>query len=287
MVTMKITDILEPNSNISAVWQKEGIEFHWWTGCAFKHKHGDFYEILIIAEGACSHITEYGSETLGRGVLVFMPKFSDHEIQPALSLSCVHMNFSVEKNLFKALCDIINPSLYDMLNIQKKHIVLSMKEVELEFFIESIRSLYVLKPSEISLKLSTLKMLISVIINFLDISVRKQEKKEVLPQWFSEILYKLNMPENMILPLSEIYKMSNYSPSMFWKYFKAYMNETPHSYMTRLKIKQACRLLSKTNDTVLSISNALNFDSLSHFSYMFKKQMGMTPMQYRKNLLFF
>jgi len=263
------------------MWNKDGIEFHWWTGHTRRHKHGDYYEIFIVADGGCSHVTQTGTRVLSKGDLVFMPAAFAHEIKLIEGAACIHMNFSVQKELFGVLCDTMNPLLREALADYKYEIVTKLSEEELAFFFDNVRRISTVKTEGNALNTSVLKMLVCAVVVHLSFSIREKERTTIYPQWLCVILNKLDKLENFILPLSEIYKMSNYSTAVFLKYFKTYMNETLQSYVTRKKMEHACFLLAHTHHNVLTISSALNFDSLSHFSSIFKKSVGMTPTQYR------
>ena len=49
-------------------------------------------------------------------------------------------------------------------------------------------------------------------------------------------------------------------------------------------IRKSISLLKNTQKDILEISNELNFPNASYFGTFFKKQMGMSPQQYRKSL---
>ena len=57
--------------------------------------------------------------------------------------------------------------------------------------------------------------------------------------------------------------------------------ETPHQYVTRLRLAEAARLRLSTDRRVLHIVIAVGFENASHFSVQFKRDYGMTPLAYR------
>lgn len=46
-------------------------------------------------------------------------------------------------------------------------------------------------------------------------------------------------------------------------------------------MKHACAMLKDTNQTVESIADSVGYESVEHFNRLFKKEYGMTPIQYR------
>lgn len=63
--------------------------------------------------------------------------------------------------------------------------------------------------------------------------------------------------------------------------FKAETGLTLNSFITKEKIEEAKCLLRYSDKPILSISYFLGFSSQSHFSQVFKKHTGKTPIEYR------
>jgi AraC-like DNA-binding protein len=55
------------------------------------------------------------------------------------------------------------------------------------------------------------------------------------------------------------------------------------TFITRCKLEEAKILLTYSDKSLADISNYFCFSSQSYFQNVFKKQYGITPMQYRKN----
>lgn len=72
------------------------------------------------------------------------------------------------------------------------------------------------------------------------------------------------------------------SPDHLTRIFKRELGESPVCYVTRRKILRACQLLLTESTTVKDIAYALGFNDHSYFNRVFKKQTGMTPLEYRK-----
>lgn len=85
------------------------------------------------------------------------------------------------------------------------------------------------------------------------------------------------------LTLKEIAGRCNLSPSFFHSLFKLVKNITPHEYLLRLRLSMAKNLLRNSSKSLIEISLMCGFESQSYFSYMFKREVGITPLTYRKN----
>lgn len=65
--------------------------------------------------------------------------------------------------------------------------------------------------------------------------------------------------------------------------FKQYKGISPISYMIQKRIHEAKILLSTTNLQISEISYIVGFTSQSYFAQAFKKSVGISPLQYRKD----
>lgn len=64
--------------------------------------------------------------------------------------------------------------------------------------------------------------------------------------------------------------------------FTRYTGMSPINYLTQRRIQVATELLSSTDYSIAQIASSVGFSSQSYFSQVFRKALGMTPVQYRK-----
>jgi len=74
------------------------------------------------------------------------------------------------------------------------------------------------------------------------------------------------------------------SPFHFQREFRRAFGETPHEFVTRLRMDQAKELLAQTNLSVIDICLQVGFNSLGSFSSLFKRRVGISPGAYRRQL---
>ena len=85
-----------------------------------------------------------------------------------------------------------------------------------------------------------------------------------------------------IRSLAEICQLSL---RQFERRFQARFSLTPQQYLIKLRIQEACEKLTNPNEPIGKIAVELGFYDQSSFTLQFKKQMGQTPYQYRKQYL--
>ncbi len=74
-----------------------------------------------------------------------------------------------------------------------------------------------------------------------------------------------------------------YHPVYIASLFKETTGRSLHQAVLNRRIELACRWLNCTDNSIEEIAFDTGFSSRSHFCTVFKKQMGCSPQQYRKN----
>lgn len=92
----------------------------------------------------------------------------------------------------------------------------------------------------------------------------------------------LNDHYNQKLSNAELLEIANLSPYYFIRLFKKETGKTPHEYLLNIKIEKAKELLAYTGYSITEICFLCGFTEHSHFSKVFKKTTGITPLSYRK-----
>lgn len=77
--------------------------------------------------------------------------------------------------------------------------------------------------------------------------------------------------------------LTGYSPLHLLRLFKQDLGQTPHQYLTAIRLETAKKLLSETDMRLDQISISCGFHSTSHFKSLFKQTIHCTPGVYRKN----
>ena len=71
------------------------------------------------------------------------------------------------------------------------------------------------------------------------------------------------------------------SPSYFLRTYKKVFHQTPYQSLHTQRMERAAQLLNGTDLPVTHISSAVGFDSLTSFSWQFRKRFGLSPLSYR------
>lgn len=86
------------------------------------------------------------------------------------------------------------------------------------------------------------------------------------------------------LTTEELAEVCHLHPTHFIRAFKIKTAQTPHQYITDIRMEYARQLLDRSDRSIVEIAEDAGFYDPAHFSRAFKRHFAMTPTQYRKNL---
>lgn len=81
--------------------------------------------------------------------------------------------------------------------------------------------------------------------------------------------------------MSEAARLAHMSEPTFSRYFKKASGHTFTDMVRALRVANACRLLTLTDNTIASISTAVGYHNLANFNRQFRAVVGVTPRAYR------
>lgn len=100
-----------------------------------------------------------------------------------------------------------------------------------------------------------------------------------------KIISYINSNYTRSLSLKEIAEMASMNSSAFCRYFKENTGKTLLQYIMDMRVGYACKLLAVDGMDISQIALECGFDSITHFNRTFKQLTGLTPTQYRNNVL--
>lgn len=66
--------------------------------------------------------------------------------------------------------------------------------------------------------------------------------------------------------------------------FGRYIGQTPNTYLMRYRMQKSFEMLRGTNRSITEIAITCGFHSASYFSYVFRRETGLIPQDYRKQI---
>lgn len=90
-----------------------------------------------------------------------------------------------------------------------------------------------------------------------------------------------NLGEN--IKISDVARHINISPKYLYRLFVEYFNISPKQYIINARVAHSIELLSNPALSVSRVAYMCGFSDSMHFSAFFKKNVGISPTQFRKS----
>ncbi|MDD6039385.1 MAG: 2-isopropylmalate synthase [bacterium] len=110
----------------------------------------------------------------------------------------------------------------------------------------------------------------------LSVSIGKEDERLIAIKNYIQVNYQM-------ITLSDVAGQFGLSEPYVSKYFKEKAGITFGEYVLQIRMKKAKTLLKSSSMTIESIAENVGYPNVEHFSRMFKKKFGMSPLQYRMN----
>lgn len=121
---------------------------------------------------------------------------------------------------------------------------------------------------------------------FLQLDAYVQEEQKKLNQKarkpINEAVQFINMNYARQISQTDVADASNVSTAYLSRLFKEEMNIGFQEYLTKVRLKNAERMLAETNLSVKEIALAVGYPDEKYFSRIYKKVTGIKPSEYRK-----
>lgn len=115
-------------------------------------------------------------------------------------------------------------------------------------------------------------------------SVEDSGRNVAMPKNLQFLIHYIENNYNRPLTLEHLSAFSGISRSHLSREFKKYTGYAPSEYVIQLRLEAARKLLGSTNMTAAAIAYETGFHNINNFTKLFKKNFGMTPGEYRKQI---
>ena len=158
-----------------------------------------------------------------------------------------------------------------------KQIVNYMEELENEFFNRPDNY-------EIMIRIKTLSMLVlmSRELGYVNTNSTKRMSQSKCSDVLMKVMDHINCNFGNDISLEDLARVGNMSPNYLCTVFKQVNGMTIWEYILIRRIDKAKRLLKETDMSIIAIHTDCGFHTSSNFNKAFKKLVGMSPLEYRR-----
>jgi AraC-like DNA-binding protein len=109
----------------------------------------------------------------------------------------------------------------------------------------------------------------------------------LLPKWrLKRVVEYVEAHISEEIKLVDMALASGMSRMYFASQFRAATGLRPHEYILRKRIERAQHILFSTTDSLVDVALSVGFQTQSHFTTVFKRIVGTTPYQWRRDQMF-
>lgn len=116
---------------------------------------------------------------------------------------------------------------------------------------------------------------------------RCKPEGKAIPQkeWIEDV--KLWIDEHLHEPiqLERLAQKHHSSPYHLQRVFKSLVGMSPNEYIQQKRIEASCQLLRTTSLSIAIIGQQVGYTHTTYYNALFKKIMGISPLQYRKSYI--
>lgn len=255
----------------------------------FYHGHEDFFELVVVLSGKAIHRVGEERYEIKKGDVFSVGNGIDHAYEEPEDFNFCNIMFRPEA-LISADFDIKQLSGFHALFLVEprftaiKDFRCRMK-LSRETFTE-VKELIDATIKEYAIEKTGRKTMLTA--NFLRLAVilsRAYDEDENYRE-ITGIAEAAAYMENCFaedISIERLVDISHYSQRHFIRLFSETYGTPPQKYLTTIRMRHACSMLKDTDMNVTEICVQCGFNDPNYFSRIFKRNMGITPLQYRKS----
>ena len=278
----KIIDILYDDSEGRDIYSlddplKIGLFTHLIDSQNLLHSH-TYWEFFYITRGTALHHIDNNHYWLLPGKMYIIKPGSLHSLVDYQSKHLAqHRDICISDEIFqKSLSSI--PEIAKLINENTSSFITIPFPQEAQSFFENKLSFY--ENCNVDQKIT----IAPFIINFFIAQIIQncfRIQTHIYDEKFSHIMELAHDKTVLEQGLPALVRLSAYSRSQLHRLFIKNTNKTPLDVITDLRMETAATLLVSTDTPLALIAETLGYNSLGHFTKIFKKYYLLTPYKYR------
>lgn len=254
------------------------FEDHYESDFYFGGEVHDFWELVVVTDGAVGVTADHQVYTLRAGQAILHPPMEFHRIWAAegTSPTVIIVSFAAQ-NLTEEMGCVRNLSPQNMARVY--HVW------------ELIRSGY--ERSRITILQPRQEMLVDAqksvcLLEYLLMSITGDpgsvDAQDASPsaQQYRQIMEVLSNHLSEPLTISQVAELCHMSPTCLKRTFSRYAGIGVMHYFMEMKIRHSMELMRR-GERISTVSEALGFENQNYFSTVFRRVVGMSPSQFRRS----
>ncbi len=204
-----------------------------------------------------------------------------HKLENKKQLEIRHRNISISDEKMKAICNVIDPNLYEQLSFISGPIIVKFPPQTVEVLENRLNIFNNVNTQPQRLLLESVHS--SIVAYLLGLYVESQITLiSKYPPWLREFLDKFDDPTFLKQSITDMVKTTNYSHGHFCRQFKSYVGKTLVQYVLEQRLHNSLVMLMDKSKLIIDIALDNGFCSQSSYINAFKSLFGIPPSKWRK-----
>lgn len=254
----------------------------------YPHRH-DFFEVLYLSKGSGFHVIDGNKYEIKPPCVFFMSPGQAHKIEFSSDIEGYIFIFTAEFYLINQTNQNRLIEFPFFFTIRQDNPPLLLSKTEDVLFLESLfqKGISEIKKGEI-FSVELLRSILDLILTSSSILFKTDENKltkgkgHIVVKKFFQLIEE-HYQQN--LTVTEYADVLAITPNHLTQTVNQLTGKTSSQIIKSKQILEIKRLLVHTNLSVTEIANRLNFPDQSYFTKFFKRETGISPLQYRTRSL--
>lgn len=249
----------------------------------FFHSH-DRAEIMYIISGNCIINIDDKPNKFKKGEFILIDAGISHNLFVGKDCPCRMLNiefgFKERQNILPSIKDLNNnvKTISTLLATRCNYFILKDND---EVY-QALRNLIMELSSDKEKDEFSIQLYFTLVLLNISKLIAMSEGNSTTNLHINKTINFINMNYDRNLSVKEISKHINVNEDYLHRIFKQHTGFTIIEFLTAMRIEKARMLLKNTDIPIIDISDYVGINSRQYFSYVFKKNMGISPNQYRK-----
>ncbi len=254
----------------------------------YPHRH-DFFEVLYLLKGSGFHVIDGNNYEIKPPCVFFMSRGQAHKLE---------LSHDIEGYIFIFTADFYLLNRSDQNRLIEFPFFYTIHQdnpplrLETETDVRFLESLFQQAIAELdrpgAYSLEMLRSVLDLILTTCatrypaNENVLNKGKGQIMVKRFFHLIEENNQKN---LSLNEYAALIGVTPNHLTQTVRLLTGKTSSQIIKDKQLLEIKRLLVHTNLNISEIANQLNFEDQSYFTKFFKRETGMTPLQYRADTL--
>lgn len=257
------------------------------------HAHYE-YQLFVVLKGHGTRFIGDSIKTFKAGELIFTGPHLPHIWRSDESYFARNSNLQTEGIVIYFNANFLGEQILEKEEMVVLKKLFARSKRGLEFYGHK-KNLVITMIQELT-KLQGISSVIQL-LSILDTLANSREYHYISSRGYDDVLNqnetdRLNMVYEYVLKhfrqkisLDELSGLLHMTPTSFSRYFSMKNNKPFSRFVSEIRIKHACKLLTETENTIEQVCYESGFNTLSNFNKQFREIMLKKPSQYKKEFM--